>query len=197
MKKTLLPLALLMLLLAAPALADIEISEVMASNGVYVNGEAYDWIELHNTGKKAVDLSGCFLSDSKKNPTKWAFPSGTSIKGGGYILVYCTGEDMSPGRNATFYANFKISASGDKVLLTDKDGETLLTSLTIPPQYGNVSWGLPNGGTEYLYFAEATPGSQNPKVGYAARAMAPSILTPRRNVPFCHRRYPSSAECSR
>ena len=60
LKKVLL-CALFLLLCAASALAEIEISEVMASNGVYINGEAYDWVELHNTGKKTVDLSGCYL----------------------------------------------------------------------------------------------------------------------------------------
>ena len=94
-----------LLLCAAPALADIEISEVMASNGVYVNGEAYDWVELHNTGKKTVDLSGCYLSDSKKKPTKWAFPKNTTVKAGAYILVYCTGEDMDAGKNGDGHPN--------------------------------------------------------------------------------------------
>ena len=47
---------LLMLAAAAPACAEMVISEVMASNGVYVNGEAYDWLELYNTGSKTVDL---------------------------------------------------------------------------------------------------------------------------------------------
>ena len=84
---------LFFLLLALPAGAEIIISEVMASNGVYVNSEAYDWIELHNNGSKKIDLSGCYLSDSKKNLTKWAFPKNTSIKAGGYLLVYCT-EDI-------------------------------------------------------------------------------------------------------
>ena len=76
--KRLLLCVFFLLLCTAPALAEIEISEVMASNGVYINGEAYDWVELHNTGKKTVDLSGCYLSDSKKKPTKWAFPKNTS-----------------------------------------------------------------------------------------------------------------------
>ena len=168
----------LFLLLALPAGAEIVISEVMASNGVYLNGEAYDWVELHNTGSKALDLSGCFLSDSKKNLTKWAFPKGASIKGNGYILIYCTGEEMSPGKNSTFYANFKLSASGDRVILTDRDGETPLASVAIPQQYGNVSWGLPTGGEEYLFFAEATPGKENPKSAFPARLPAPEILTP-------------------
>ena len=121
MKKILL-CVLFLLLCAASALAEIEISEVMASNGVYINGEAYDWVELHNTGKKTADLSGCYLSDSQKKPTKWAFPKNATIKAGGYILVYCTGEELSPGKNGTYYASFKISASGDDLYLTDKDG---------------------------------------------------------------------------
>ena len=176
--KRFLPLLFLFFMLSAPATAEILVSEVMASNGVYVNGEAYDWVELHNTGKKAVDLSGYYLSDSKKNPTKWAFPKGTSVKAGGYILVYCTGEEMNAGKNGVYYANFKISASGDRIILTQPDGETADVFLDIPAQYGNVSWGLPEGGEEYLYFAEATPGAKNPKTGYAGQANAPELLTP-------------------
>ena len=71
--------------------ADILINEVMASNGFYENGEAYDWIELYNDGKKTEDLSGWYLSDSKKDPLKWSFPQGTKLKAGGYLTVFCTG----------------------------------------------------------------------------------------------------------
>ncbi len=170
-------LTLLFCLAAASASADIVFSEVMASNGVYTNGEAYDWVEIHNTGKKAVDLSGYFLSDSKKNLVKWSFPDKTTVKAGGYILIYCTGEDMNAGKNGVYYANFKISASGDKLILTEPDGETRAAYLDIPAQYGNVSWGLTEGGSEYLYFDEATPGKKNPKTGYTAQAEAPEILT--------------------
>lgn len=171
-------LACILIALAAPAGAEIIINEVMASNGVYKNGEAYDWVELYNNGKKAVDLSGCFLSDSKKNLTKWAFPKNTTLKAGGTLLVYCTGEDHAPGSKSTFYANFKLSASGDKILLTDKDGETPLASLSILPQYGNVSWGLPSDGDTYGYFEEATPGAKNSAIAFPARLSAPVLLTP-------------------
>ena len=74
MRKIILFAAVFLLLALSAASAEIVISEVMASNGTYINGEAYDWIELHNTGKESVNLSGCYLSDSKKNLTKWAFP---------------------------------------------------------------------------------------------------------------------------
>ena len=175
--KKLLPCLILFLALSVPALAEIEFSEVMASNGAYMNGEAYDWVEIHNTGKKSVDLSGCYLSDNKKKLTKWVFPKNTTLKAGGYILVYCTGEELSPGKSGTYYANFKISASGDDLYMTEKDGETLIASLSIPAQYGNVSWGIPDGQSEYLFFAEATPGKKNAKTGYPSRAELPQILT--------------------
>ena len=97
----------------ASADTGIVISEIMASNGTWSGGHAYDWIELHNTEKKAIDISGWYLSDSEKNPTKWQFPSGTKIKGNGYILIYCTGEEMKPGSKGVYYSNFKLSASGD------------------------------------------------------------------------------------
>ena len=78
---------LLMLLLPACALAEVVISEIMTSNGTYENGHAYDWIELHNTGKSTVDISGWYLSDSKKNKMKFQFPQGTKLKADGYLTV--------------------------------------------------------------------------------------------------------------
>ena len=175
MRKFLLPL-LLFLLLSVPASAEVIFSEVMASNGVYIDGEAYDWVEIYNPGSKTVDLSGCYLSDSKKKLTKWAFPDKTAVKAGGYILVYCTGEDMAPGKNGTYYANFKISASGEKLILTDRDGETQLAYLQVPAQYGSISWGLASESEAYGYFAQATPGKKNEKTVFPARAEAP-VLT--------------------
>ena len=170
-------IALFFFLLVLPAGAEIVISEVMTSNGTYTNGEAYDWIELHNTGKKAVNLGGWYLSDSQKNLKKWAFPKNASIKADGYLLVYCTGKELKSTAKGPFYANFKLSSSGDQVYLTQKDGTSPAASLVIPPQYGNVSWGLPLGGSEYRFFAEATPGKKNAKTGFDRQENAPVILT--------------------
>ena len=170
-------IALFFFLLVLPAGAEIVISEVMTSNGTYTNGEAYDWIELHNTGKKAVNLGGWYLSDSQKNLKKWAFPKNASIKADGYLLVYCTGKELKSTAKGPFYANFKLSSSGDQVYLTQKDGTSPAASLVIPPQYGNVSWGLPLGDSEYRFFAEATPGKKNAKTGFDRQENAPVILT--------------------
>ena len=163
-------------LLISCAHADVIISEVMASNGFYENGEAYDWIELHNNGKETADLSGWYLSDSKKDPQKWRFPNGTRLKGGKYLTVFCTGEDgIQPGKGDTFYTGYSISASGETLILSDAEGVEV-QRVKLPQQYGCVSWGLPSGGGEYGFFENPTRGRKNEDKAYPVRTDAP-ILT--------------------
>ena len=123
----------------------IVINEVMASNGMFENEKSYDWIELYNRSKKTVDLSGWKVSDGKKNLEKFVFPKGTKLKAGGYLTIWCTGEDdVEPGNKSPFYATFSLKAEGETLYLTDAEGNRVQT-LEYPQQYGNVSWGLPAG----------------------------------------------------
>ena len=167
---------LLVCLHFAAARADVLISEVMAQNGTYTNGHAYDWIELYNDGKKAVDLSGWHLSDKESKPLKWTFPNGAKIAGGSYVIVYCTGDSsLAPGKNRTFYADFKISGRGETVTLSDPEG-TVIDRMELPQQYGNVSYGRAADGS-VGYFADATPNKKNLGRVYPTRADRPAILT--------------------
>ena len=161
---------------SAEEVGGVVINEVMASNGTYKNSHAYDWVELYNGSGQSVDLSGWNLSDSKKNPEKFTFPAGTTVKKGGYLLVYCTGDErLDPGKGDTFYAPFKLSASGDKVVLTDPAGAQAV--LEFGQQYGNISYGVPAGGAGYGFFETATPNAANGKTVCAARERAPVIDT--------------------
>ena len=137
------------LMIFSAARADVIINEVMASNGYYENGHAWDWVELYNNGDSTVDLSGWGFTDSKKDLYKFTFPDGTKLKAGEYLTIWCTGEEnKTPGKGNTFYADFKISASGEKLRLTDADEEQV-QKLELPEQYGCVSYGLPSGGGDY------------------------------------------------
>ena len=160
-----------LLLLCASAAADIRINEVMASNGVYQDGHAYDWAELYNDGAE-VSLAGWYLSNDPYQPRKWAFPDDAKIAADGYLLVYCAGEGKEPLADA-LCADFKLSASGDTLCLTSPDGES--TVLSFGAQFGNVSYGLAGG--EYRYLETATPGSVNPTLGFERRAQQPVIET--------------------
>lgn len=183
MKKTWITAALaaaLMLVLsfASAARADVIINEVMASNGFYENGEAYDWIELYNDGKETVDLSGWYLSDSKKDPLKWSFPQGAKLKGGKYLTVFCTGEDgISPGKGDIFYTGYSVSASGETLILSDAEG-TELQRVKLPQQYGCVSWGRPADGGEYGFFENPTRGKKNDEKAFPLRTGRPEFSVP-------------------
>ncbi len=177
MKKKLLFLLLLVIMLPGMALADVIISEIMTSNGTYESGHAYDWIELHNTGKSTVDLSGWYLSDGKKDLTKFQFPKGTKLKAGAYLTVYCTGnDDIDVGKNSTFYATFALSASGETIYLSNAD-EELQQKLKYPQQYGCVSYGTNDDGEHYGFFENETRGKKNDDTIYDARLDSPVLDT--------------------
>src|SRR5262249_8924600 len=53
--------------------------------------DAPDWIELHNGSSNAVALGGWHLTDDPKRLEKWTFPP-TNISGGGYLLIYASGQ---------------------------------------------------------------------------------------------------------
>ena len=167
----------LLLLVGGAARAEVRINEVMAQNGTYTDGHAYDWIELYNDGKTAVDLSGWHLSDKEGKPGLWTFPGGAKIAKGGYVLIYCTGDSsLAPGKNKTFYADFKISASGETLLLSDPDLNEV-DRLVLPAQYGNISYGFAPGESEPGFFASATPNKKNAARTYSGRTDAPVLLT--------------------
>ena len=72
------------------------INEFAASNSLLIEdpdfGSSSDWVELHNPGTAPVDLTGWYLTDNTSDTTKWAFPEGTSIEGGGFLMLWCDGE---------------------------------------------------------------------------------------------------------
>ncbi|MCF7669289.1 MAG: lamin tail domain-containing protein [Verrucomicrobia bacterium] len=73
-----------------PEFPDIWINEVMpvpdtqAENGAL---NAAPWIEIYNASGSAVDLGGFFLSGNLTNPIEWAFPEGTVVDAGGFLVV--------------------------------------------------------------------------------------------------------------
>ena len=173
----LLCICFILLVCIGTAHADIIINEVMASNGYYENGHAWDWVELYNDGDSTVDLSGWGFTDSKKDLYKFTFPDGAKLKAGEYLTIWCTGEENeNPGKDRVFYADFKISASGEKLRLTD-DSEEEIQKLELPEQYGCVSYGLPSGGGDYGFFENPTRGKKNDAEAFARRAAEPEIIT--------------------
>jgi len=79
--------------------AVVVVNEIVASNGNGLrdeNGDASDWVELHNPSAAAADLAGFGLSDDPARPFKWTFRE-ASVPAGGYLVVFASGKDRQPG----------------------------------------------------------------------------------------------------
>ena len=53
------------------------------------NGDASDWIELHNVGTSPLNLNGYALSDKPTVPNMWILPN-LSIPAGGFQQIFCS-----------------------------------------------------------------------------------------------------------
>ena len=140
--------------------AGLVINEVCSTNKTALkaaNGTSPDWIEIFNAGDSAIDLSGVGVSDGDKNRFKFTFPAGTSLKSGGYLIIFCDDTDATAGE---LHAAFKISAAGETVYLTAPDGSDIDT-VVLPELDVDVTYGrLPNGAAEFALL-NPSPGKSN------------------------------------
>ena len=124
--------------------SDVVINELMPVNSTTVAdnyGEYDDLIELFNLSSSTIDLSGYYLSDNHKKPSKWRIPSGTSITGKGYLIIWADGDTTQFG----LHANFKLSSEGEEALLTKPD-LTITDKVSFPAPTGELSYArVPNG----------------------------------------------------
>lgn len=137
---------------------DIIINEVLASNTESIpayDGRYYDWVELYNPLDKKISLDEYYISDDSDNPHKCSL-SGQVIPAKGYLIVYCSGLNITDERGY-LHTNFKLSAAkGETVCLSDSHG---VSSLNVPACDPNVSFGLNDG--KPMRLDEPTPGAPN------------------------------------
>lgn len=155
-------LAALSLSFGSASAQTVAINEYVTSNQS-VNtdeDESYeDWIELYNYGNTAVSLKGYGLTDNARQPFKWVFPN-VSLAAGQYLLVWASDKNRTtPG--SPLHANFKISASGETLVLTRADS-VVVDSATATVFDANTSLGRqPNGTGSWVLFTTPTPGAAN------------------------------------
>ena len=147
------------------------INEICASSITTLkdgDGEYPDWIELHNTSSKAIDLSNYALSDSADSLVKWRFPQGAVIEPGGYYVVYASGKDKGPDSTGWPHASFKLRSNGETVILSDVQGR-MIDLVTYDLLEADTSWGRDEEGTSgFKVFRQPTPGLPNTRTGEIA-----------------------------
>lgn len=132
------------------AVADIVINELMPVNSTTVTdqyAEYDDWIELFNLSASTIDLSGYYLSDNKKELSKWQFPDGTQIGGNAYLIIWADGDSTQIG----LHTNYKLSSTGEDVVLSGPD-KTIIDKVTFPAQSQELSYSRnPNGSGSFRW----------------------------------------------
>jgi len=143
----------------------VVINEFSASNAFTIADPDYDdyadWLELYNAGEQAVNLNGYCVTDDVDSPLKWQIRTDTVILPGGYLIIWA--DD----KNTGLHASYKISADGEELALFSPSLE-LLDSVSFTTQVADVSFGrAPDGGADWAYFTEPTPGRANSTKRYA------------------------------
>ncbi len=128
----------------------IVINELLPKNTKYgsdQNGQFDDWIELFNLSSEDLDISGFYLTDSKKDLTKWKFPSGTILNKNGYLIVWADADTLQAG----LHTNYKLSALGENVVLLSPDLVIIdlveCPATTIEQSYARI----PNGTGDFVW----------------------------------------------
>lgn len=149
------------------------VNELMADNAstaIDEAGEYDDWIELFNGSDQSIDLSGYYLSDNPSNPLKWQIPQGVSISPQGY-LIFWADEDQEQG---LLHTNFKLSKSGEVVILSDPQG-LVVDSVAFGAQQTDMGYArVPNGTGSFVIQAPTFNASNGPVgVGSTENSAAP------------------------
>jgi hypothetical protein len=146
-----------------------QISEFMADNTKTIrdsDGNYSDWIEIFNPSDYDVNLSRWALTDNPTNLTEWRFPNIT-LQANSCLLVFASGKDRT---NVTgeLHTNFKLSAAGEFLALTDPAGNLVsVFSPAFPPQQADVSYGRDRVSPDSVgYFSVPTPGDPNESAGW-------------------------------
>jgi hypothetical protein len=151
--------------------AQIHINEFLASNQSGItdeDGDFEDWIEIYNSHSIPISLSNWYISDNDNDRRKWQFPANLIIQPGEFLLVWASGKD----RQSSLHTNFRISSSGEPIILSNADGNIIDR---IPPAVlqPDQSFGrVPDGGAVLETFHTPTPGSSNLINGQAPIAVS-------------------------
>ena len=156
----------------------VAITEVAAVNTTAPQSsldEYFDYVELRNNTKKAINLKNYKLSDSKKSESFKTLPD-KELEPGAYIAIYCGDSDRVSPTTGNIYVSYGLNRYGETVYLLDKNNVVVDTL-----KYSRLSSGYSagrdiDGPDEVVYFNKLTPAAANPEKKLAS-ALANPVLS--------------------
>lgn len=131
------------------------------------------WIELFNGSSSPVDLTGWYLTDSKKNLTKWRL-NGIVLNPYNYQIAFASGRDRQLSPTSFLHTSFTMAKSGGYLALVKPDGLTVASDYEYGPQEKNVAFGESGLQRRRGYLYPASPGAVN-TAEPSANSFAPPV----------------------
>ena len=184
MKKYIVSLFLLLftITLSAQEESALVINEVQVANiDQYLDGaNCYGgWIEFYNPTSEQIPLKGTTLSDGVNEYRFTSLAIWGYVPAGGYKVVFFDHSQSmgNYGTGAKMQIPFKLEAEGGFISLLKTDDKTLICSAEYPPSIARCSWArTTDGGEEWEYTGEPTPGASNNDSDFAEfRLEAPTF----------------------
>ena len=153
-------------------------------------GHVPDWVEVYNPGLKTIDLRGyALVTTGRTHRIDAAMP----IPPGGHQVLWC---DRQP-EEGPDHLDLKLQREGGSLLLIDLDRRTVRDVYSWRALPSGVSIGrLHDGGREWGYFTEPTPGVSNALARGARRLLPAPVPAIHDNVLTCAAEEGSILHCT-
>ena len=138
----------------------LRISELMSANLSYIKGsygKTWDWIELYNGGKEAVNLKDYCFSKADGELGAYPLPDKT-LKPGSYCVILLSDKDASfP--SGYFRLPVNLSSQGESVYLSQNG--MVVDYAQVPALPSDISYGRERGDGAFACLSVPTPGQKN------------------------------------
>jgi hypothetical protein len=114
-------------------------------NELIANGTGLDSVELYNACNQAIDISGCYLSDTTANLGFFRIPDGTVLQPRDFVTYYC---------HESFGTGFALNNDGESIFLSNPDLTRVIDAIRFEAQAPDVSMGRsPDGAPGFVELA--------------------------------------------
>ncbi len=119
-------------------------------------------------------MVGYGLSDDPEDPYRWTFPN-VEVGPGEFLLIWASGKNRADPADE-LHTNFRLDKAGEPLLLTDPSSNRI-DEIPPTPIPTDISYGRqPDGTTNWVFFADPTPGMSNNTQGFG-RILHPPALS--------------------
>jgi hypothetical protein len=121
-------------------------------------GREKEFIELYNGGDEPVSADGMFLSDDRRNSTKFRITAPEPIPPKGFLVLF------TDGRGEGLHANFRLGNGGEYLALHHRveEGNVILDQLAFPSVPIDQAYGRERDGVKgFRVWKYPTPGARN------------------------------------